>query len=86
MLAAHRRGCRFDGWNEEFKFDEWMAAFEECGLTCSQFANKRFDLDAPLPWDHIDCGVTKEFKARMAQGAGTPRPRPTAASSAMAAA
>ena len=64
MLAAHRRGCRFDGWNEEFKFDEWMAAFEECGLTCSQFANKRFDLDAPLPWDHIDCGVTKEFLKR----------------------
>ncbi len=64
LLAAWKRGCRFDGWTEEFKFDAWMAAFADCGLTCEQFAHKRYDLDAPLPWDHIDAGVTKEFLQR----------------------
>lgn len=64
LLAAWKRGCRFDGWTEEFKFEEWMAAFADCGLTCEQFAHKRYDLDAPLPWDHIDAGVTKEFLKR----------------------
>ena len=64
LLAAWKRGCRFDGWTEEFKFDAWMAAFADCGLTCEQFAHKRYELDAPLPWDHIDAGVTKEFLQR----------------------
>lgn len=64
LLAAWKRGCRFDGWTEEFKFDEWMNAFADCGMTCEQFAHKRYGLDDPLPWDHIDAGVTKEFLKR----------------------
>ena len=64
LLAAFKRGCRFDGWSETFKFDEWMAAFADCGYTCEQFAYHRYELDDPLPWDIIDCGVTKEFLKR----------------------
>jgi len=64
LLAAYKRGCKFDGWTEEFKFDEWMNAFADAGLTCEMFAHKRYDLNDPLPWDHIDCGVTKEFLKR----------------------
>ena len=64
LLQAHKRGCRFDGWTEAFDFDAWMAAFADCGLTCAQFAQKRYALDAPLPWDHIDAGVTKAFLRR----------------------
>ena len=64
LLAAFKRGCKFDGWTEEFKFDEWMNAFADAGLTCEMFAHKRYDLEDPLPWDHIDAGVTKEFLKR----------------------
>ncbi|MGI5883733.1 MAG: TIGR03960 family B12-binding radical SAM protein [Candidatus Spyradocola sp.] len=64
LRAAHARGCKFDGWTEAFDFDAWMQAFADCGLTCAQFAQKRFALDAPLPWDHIDAGVTKAFLQR----------------------
>ena len=64
LRAAHARGCKFDGWTEAFDFEAWMGAFADCGLTCAQFAQKRFALDAPLPWDHIDAGVTKAFLRR----------------------
>jgi len=63
LLAAHKKGCRFDGWSEHFRFDAWMDAFAGCGLTAEQFANKEYSLDDPLPWDHLSCGVSKEFLA-----------------------
>lgn len=64
LLRAQELGCRFDGWNDCFRFDLWMQAFADCGLSCESYAYKRFDLDAPLPWDHIDCGVSKAFLRR----------------------
>lgn len=76
LLEAWKRGCRFDGWTEEFKFDQWMEAFKACGYTCEQFAHKRYALDAPLPWDHIDAGVTKEFLQREYQKAMQERTSP----------
>jgi len=64
LLRAQELGCRFDGWNDCFRFDLWMQAFEETGMSCEYYAHKRYDLDAPLPWDHIDCGVSKAFLRR----------------------
>ncbi len=64
LLRAHELGCRFDGWNDCFRFDLWMQAFADCDIRCEDYAYKRYDLDAPLPWDHISCGVSKEFLKR----------------------
>jgi len=64
LEAAYLRGCRFDGWDDHFKYDSWMQAFDDCGVNVTDVANKPRALDAPLPWDHIDCGVTKEFMLR----------------------
>jgi radical SAM family uncharacterized protein len=66
------RGGQFDGWDEHFRYDLWAAAFEECGVPLGENAqelapgspNSPFRARSPeeaLPWDHIDCGVRKEF-------------------------
>ena len=35
LLCAHRKGCRFDGWGELFRFDLWEEAIKETGLELS---------------------------------------------------
>ena len=32
MLDAYKLGCKFDSWDDRFKFDSWMAAFEKNGI------------------------------------------------------
>ena len=61
LLRAYERGCILDGWSEQFKFDEWMNAFADCGIDPAFYANRVRGKDEILPWDHIDIGVTKEF-------------------------
>jgi radical SAM family uncharacterized protein/radical SAM-linked protein len=60
LIAAHRLGCRFDGWWEHFDRLKWVQAFEDAGMDAT-FYHRRRELDEPLPWDHIDCGVRREF-------------------------
>lgn len=61
LLSAFEKGCMLDGWSEHFKFDAWREAFEETGIDPAFYAFRRREKDEILPWDHIDCGVTKEF-------------------------
>ncbi|BDG04353.1 TIGR03960 family B12-binding radical SAM protein [Anaeromyxobacter oryzae] len=65
VLAAYRMGQRLDGWTEWFDEDRWIAAFEACerehGVGLDWFAHRRRRLDEVLPWDRIDCGVTKAY-------------------------
>lgn len=58
---AWRLGCRFDGWSEHFQFDLWMQAFNDLDLSPADYANRRFDHDEPLPWDHLYSGVDKDL-------------------------
>ena len=64
IALAHQRGCRFDGWTEQLKFDTWMRAFADAGVDAYAIANRPFPLDTTLPWDHIDSGVDKTFLLR----------------------
>ena len=61
LKRAWEKGCILDGWNETFRFDTWMDAFRECGLNPAFYANRERTKEEILPWDHIDCGVTKAF-------------------------
>ena len=61
---AFRKGCKYDGWMEHFRFNLWREAFEELGVSMEFYANRRRTYDEILPWDHIDVGVTKEFLIR----------------------
>ena len=60
--GAYRKGCRFDSWDEHFRFDHWMETLAELGIDETAYLGT-LPVDATLPWDHIDPGVTKEFLA-----------------------
>jgi radical SAM family uncharacterized protein/radical SAM-linked protein len=64
IAQAHRRGCRFDGWSEALRFEVWREAFAACEIDSGSVVNRPRALDDPLPWDHIDAGVSKTFLAR----------------------
>ncbi len=65
VLHAYRAGQRLDSWTEWFDEGRWLAAFAECervhGVGLDFFAHRRRALDEVLPWDRIDCGVTKDY-------------------------
>ena len=61
LLAAYHKGCRFDGWSDQFRHELWRSAFEEQGVDPDFFTVRERDLCEPLPWDHIHTQVTKSF-------------------------
>lgn len=61
LLAAHRKGIVFDSWDEYFDYERWMEVFRETDIDVDFYATRTFDFDEALPWDHIDCGVSKHF-------------------------
>ncbi len=61
ILDAYKSGCFFDAWGEYFDFDKWLAAFEKNNISIDFYAYRQRDLDEILPWDFIDCHVTKAF-------------------------
>ena len=64
LELACREGFMFDSWDECFDYDRWISVLERTGVDPAFYANRRFGLDEVLPWDIIDCGVTKEFLRR----------------------
>lgn len=64
ILRAWQSGARYDAWGEHFSYERWRSAFESCGLTLAEYANREYNMDAPLPWSHIDMGVSGQFLSR----------------------
>ena len=64
LELACREGFKFDAWDECFDYDKWISVLERCGIDPAFYANREFGIDEVLPWDIIDCGVTKEFLIR----------------------
>ncbi len=60
ILAAWRSGSRFESWSDRFDFNLWLCAFKSLGIDLER-AFVRREIDEPLPWDHIDAGVTRSF-------------------------
>ena len=60
-----RGGARFDGWNEHFSFDAWMAAaeiaFADQPVDVNWYTTRERDHDEVLPWDHLDSGLDKDW-------------------------
>ncbi len=65
ILAAYRMGQVLDGWGEFFSHERWRkAAYEmekEWGVGLDFFAHRERGRDEILPWDTIDCEVTKPY-------------------------
>jgi radical SAM family uncharacterized protein/radical SAM-linked protein len=59
IFAAWMKGAKLDGWSEYFNYSLWKDAFGETGID-PQFYTREREVDAPLPWDHIDKGIKKE--------------------------
>jgi radical SAM family uncharacterized protein len=62
--AAWRGGAGFDAWEDQCRFDVWLAAFAECGLNPDWYARRPRAMDEILPWDHIGVGVSKRYLKR----------------------
>ena len=60
LEEAVKRGCRFDGWRDHFRWDLWQESFNKCGLDPKWYLRER-DICETLPWDHLDAGLSKDF-------------------------
>lgn len=61
IRKVYEKGCFYDAWGEYYQNERWLEAIEECGLSVDFYAHRERPLDEILPWDFIDCGVTKEY-------------------------
>lgn len=61
LLNAYRKGCKFDGWSDKFNYQLWQEAFCDESVDIDFYTTRLRDTTEPLPWDHIDTGVTKDF-------------------------
>ena len=64
LALAAEEGVMFDSWDEYFDYDKWMDIFARTGVDPSFYANRRFAEDEILPWDLIDCGVSRAYLLR----------------------
>jgi radical SAM superfamily enzyme YgiQ (UPF0313 family) len=63
IAKAFRAGARFDSWGDKGDPEKWRQAFDDEGLDPEWYLRER-DLDEILPWDHLSCGVDKEWLKR----------------------
>ncbi|MEG1567927.1 MAG: TIGR03960 family B12-binding radical SAM protein [Oscillospiraceae bacterium] len=61
LVEAYHRGCFFDSWSENFKYDTWIKTFEDLGVDTAFYANRAIPLDEVTPWSHLDYGVSQDF-------------------------
>ena len=64
LELAQREGMRFDAWEEFFDYDKWIDVIRRCGLDPDFYANRTLADEEILPWEIIECGVSKEFLLR----------------------
>jgi radical SAM family uncharacterized protein len=58
--AAWRYGAKFDLWNECFDFEIWQKAFGKFSFDLHNLAQRQFDTDEILPWQHLG-GPDKKY-------------------------
>lgn len=60
LIEAHRLGCRFDGWSDQFRFDLWKKAFEKAELEMASYTRRK-GMEEALPWSFIETGIGTDF-------------------------
>ncbi len=61
IYTAWKNGAKFDAWNENYRYDLWMAAFEQHGLDPDFYTHRQRRVDEVFPWDHITAAVKKSY-------------------------
>ena len=64
IYNAYKNGAMFDSWQDYFRQEYWDDAFIKAGLDPHFYANRRRDINETLPYDHIDCYVSKSYFKR----------------------
>lgn len=64
IRRVYEKGCFYDAWSEYYNHEKWMETLAECGLSAEFYTHRERSTDEILPWDFIDCGVTKDFFKR----------------------
>ena len=60
IKRVFERGGILEAWSDHFNFKLWEDAFVDEGVDPAIFTGD-FPYDEPLPWDHMDPGVYKEY-------------------------
>ncbi|MBU4100178.1 MAG: TIGR03960 family B12-binding radical SAM protein, partial [Proteobacteria bacterium] len=61
LVAAHSKGCKLDGWSDKFNYRLWQEAICDEGVDIDFYTARSRNTEEPLPWDHIDVGVKKDY-------------------------
>ncbi len=61
LIYANKIGIKFDSWDECFDYNKWMNVFNETNIDINYYTTRKISDDEILPWDIIDCGVSKKF-------------------------
>ena len=64
LEGVYENGCIFDSWTEFFDNEKWLSAFRETGISMDFYNSRVRSTEEILPWDFIDCGVSREFLKR----------------------
>ena len=64
IAEAARLGAKLDGWDEYFKHQAWIDAFDKCCVDPEFYTTRGFGEDELLAWDHINVGLRKDFLLR----------------------
>ncbi|MCF6157882.1 MAG: TIGR03960 family B12-binding radical SAM protein [wastewater metagenome] len=61
IYTAWQNGCKFDAWEEHFRFLSWMDAFQKAGVNWHFYVYRQRNENEIFPWDHISGGTKKPF-------------------------
>ncbi len=61
LICAHENGCRLDGWSDHFNYGKWIQSAEHADIDINHYTTRKRALDEPLPWDHMDSRIHKQF-------------------------
>lgn len=61
LATAYNKGCKFDGWSDKFRYRSWEASFLDEAVDIDFFTTRVRHAIEPLPWDHVDTMVSKEY-------------------------
>lgn len=54
IYNAWKMGCKFDGWNDYFNYDNWMMGFKDAAIDPDFYALRERNLEEVLPWGFIE--------------------------------
>lgn len=64
IKKAWEMGCKFDGWDEFYRYERWLDAFAQTGRDIDFYAHRPMSFEETAPWEHLDYMISKDFFIR----------------------